>query len=229
MQPLFRLGGKALDSKAQMSGTFPLFASPVEAQLGRSPDSNPDSSIEQQVARLDLALLNALLNSLGQGFIVVSPTLQVIYWNQRAVELCRWFSSTRSALPEELETFCRLFLQRNCPEGQVVLADYQIEPRMRLQVSARWLKGMANSADSTAATNLEPGILLVLQDRQAILEEELQLVQTQLELTKREAEIWLLLKQEYSYQEIAQTLQVSLNTVKTHIKNLYSKKRIYQC
>lgn len=186
-------------------------------------------SVEQQVARLDLALLNAVLNSLGQGFIVVSPTLQLIYWNQRAVELCRWFPATRSTLPEELETFCRLFLRRNCPETPVVLADYQIEPRMRLQVSARWLKEVPNSGVPTAAADLEQAILLVLQDRQAILAEELQLVQTQLELTKREAEIWLLLKQEYSYQEIAQTLQVSLNTVKTHIKNLYSKKRIYQC
>ena len=194
-----------------------------------TPGRSPESVIDQQVAQLDLALLNAVLNSLGQGFIVVSPTLQLIYWNQRAVELCRWFPPTRSTLPEELETFCRLFLQRNCPESPAILADYQIEPRMRLQVSARWLKGIPNSGLPTAAANLEQAILLVLQDRQAILEEELQLVQTQLELTKREAEIWLLLKQEYSYQEIAQTLQVSLNTVKTHIKNLYSKKRIYQC
>jgi PAS domain-containing protein len=207
-----------------MSGISPFSTSPVVAELERS----PASSLEQPLTRLDFALLQAVLNSLGEGFIVVSPTLQLIYQNQRAVELCRWFSPTHSALPEELETFCRLFLRRNCPESQVVLADYQIEPRMRLQVSARWLKSVPNSEIPTAV-NPEQGILLVLQDRQAILEEELQLVQTQLELTKREAEIWLLLKQEYSYQEIAQTLQVSLNTVKTHIKNLYSKKRIYQC
>jgi hypothetical protein len=208
-----------------MSDLSPFSTSPRAAEPERSPDSN----VEQQVAKLDFALFNALLNSLGQGFIVVSPTLHLIYWNQRAVEFCRWFPPTRSALPEELESFCRLFLKRNCPESQVILADYQIEPKMRLQVSARWLKSEPNSGEPTAAARLEQAILLVLQDRQAILEEELRLVQTQLELTNREAEIWLLLKQEYTYQEIAQTLQVSLNTVKTHIKNLYSKKRIYQC
>ncbi|HEY9858124.1 MAG TPA: LuxR C-terminal-related transcriptional regulator [Candidatus Obscuribacterales bacterium] len=212
-----------MNSKAQMSNIFSHL--PVAA----NPERSPATSLDQQIVGLDLALLNAVLNSLGQGFIVVSPNLQLIYWNQQAVELCRWFPPTGSALPEELETFCRLFLRRNCPESQVVLADYQIEPRMRLQVSARWLKSILNSGETTAAASRGQGILLVLQDRQAILAEELQLVQTQLDLTKREAEIWLLLKQEYTYQEIAQTLQVSLNTVKTHIKNLYSKKRIYQC
>lgn len=215
-----------MNSKAQISDAFPRL--PDTSSVAGQERSLTDT-LEQQVVGLDLALLNAVLNSLGQGFIVVSPILQLIYWNQRAVELCRWFPPTRSALPEELETFCRHFLEHTCPEQQVVLADYQIEPKMRLQVSARWLKSLPNSSQPTVAASLEQSILLVLQDRQAILAEELQLVQTQLDLTNREAEIWLLLKQEYSYQEIAQTLQVSLNTVKTHIKNLYSKKRIYQC
>jgi DNA-binding CsgD family transcriptional regulator len=48
------------------------------------------------------------------------------------------------------------------------------------------------------------------------------------DLTEREAEICLLLRKEYTYQEIAKVLQISLNTVKTHVKNIYAKRRSYQ-
>ncbi len=37
----------------------------------------------------------------------------------------------------------------------------------------------------------------------------------------------MLLRQEYTYQEIARVLQISLNTVKTHVKNVYAKRRSF--
>ena len=46
---------------------------------------------------------------------------------------------------------------------------------------------------------------------------------SQLELSKRELEILVLLAQGHSNQEIAAKLFVSLSTVKTHIQNLFEK------
>lgn len=43
------------------------------------------------------------------------------------------------------------------------------------------------------------------------------------ELTKKEREIALLLKEGYTNTDIAMSLNVSINTVKTHVKNIYKK------
>lgn len=45
----------------------------------------------------------------------------------------------------------------------------------------------------------------------------------QLEISKRELEILILMAQGYSNQEIAEKIFVSLSTVKTHIQNIFSK------
>jgi DNA-binding NarL/FixJ family response regulator len=42
-------------------------------------------------------------------------------------------------------------------------------------------------------------------------------------LTPRQSEILILLKTGYSYQEIADAIGVSLNTVKKHVSNIYEK------
>ncbi|RXJ54596.1 response regulator transcription factor [Candidatus Marinarcus aquaticus] len=43
------------------------------------------------------------------------------------------------------------------------------------------------------------------------------------ELTKKEREIALLLKEGYTNTDIAMSLNISINTVKTHVKNIYKK------
>jgi DNA-binding CsgD family transcriptional regulator len=47
-------------------------------------------------------------------------------------------------------------------------------------------------------------------------------------LTPREAEVWQYRLQGYSYQQMAQELHISENTVKKHIKNILSKRRSVQ-
>lgn len=47
-------------------------------------------------------------------------------------------------------------------------------------------------------------------------------------LTKRELDVWGLLQQGYSYEEMAARLSVSPETVKTHVKNVRAKLKIPQ-
>ena len=47
-------------------------------------------------------------------------------------------------------------------------------------------------------------------------------------LTSREQEIWSLRRSNYSYKEIAAELHITLNTVKKHLKNIYSKRETLQ-
>ena len=46
-------------------------------------------------------------------------------------------------------------------------------------------------------------------------------------LTEREGEVWMLRLQDYSYQEIADKLYLSINTVKKHMKTILAKQE--QC
>lgn len=45
-------------------------------------------------------------------------------------------------------------------------------------------------------------------------------------LTRREHEVFNLLKQDYSYHDISERLHISLNTIKTHTSSIYSKLNI---
>ena len=69
--------------------------------------------------------------------------------------------------------------------------------------------------------------MILLEDRNATQAEELRIEQKKYDLTERETQIMNLLLKAYSYQDIAEILHISLNTVKFHIKNINSKKRIY--
>jgi DNA-directed RNA polymerase specialized sigma24 family protein len=72
-----------------------------------------------------------------------------------------------------------------------------------------------------------PWLLFFLEDQKAKLWEEVRIEQQKYSLTDRETEILQYLLQACTYQEIANLLQVSLNTVKFHAKNIYAKKRGY--
>ncbi|MEX0270354.1 LuxR C-terminal-related transcriptional regulator [Leptolyngbyaceae cyanobacterium UHCC 1019] len=71
-------------------------------------------------------------------------------------------------------------------------------------------------------------IVIFLENCDEVLQQDLRVQRKKYDLTERESEIWLLLRKEHSYQTIAEMLQISLNTVKTHVKNIYAKRRSCQ-
>uniref|UniRef100_A0A832H5I6 Response regulator transcription factor n=1 Tax=Oscillatoriales cyanobacterium SpSt-402 TaxID=2282168 RepID=A0A832H5I6_9CYAN len=84
------------------------------------------------------------------------------------------------------------------------------------------------AALSEAGNGMPAFIAVILENCEDVMQQEMRIQQKKYDLTEREAEIWMLLRQEYTYQEIAQKLQISLNTVKTHVKNVYAKRRSCQ-
>ncbi len=84
-----------------------------------------------------------------------------------------------------------------------------------------------NGKHATSWEALSP-IVVFLENCDEVLQEDLRVQRKKYDLTERESEIWLLLRKEQSYQEIAEALQISLNTVKTHVKNIYAKRRSCQ-
>jgi hypothetical protein len=150
-----------------------------------------------------------------EGMVVISDQLPPIYLNLRARELYQqlWPSDyVSSRLPPILnDVFYRLQQNLNTDDESLVL-DYRAGETKTIRIRACPLAH-------------PPFILICLEDRDAMLAEDLWIEQKKYDLTERETQILQLLCQACSYQEIAKKLHISLNTVKFHVKNIYSKKR----
>jgi DNA-binding CsgD family transcriptional regulator len=167
-----------------------------------------------------------LASSLPQGVMVISRHLRPVYQNQQAHQLCQILSDKnyRAVLPLVVVEICQKLLNDNKLSDRPVTIEHQTANGKMIRVRASWLTPPAGG-EAGAIVRDRQYILVFLENRDEILQEELQFEQKKYHLTEREMEIWTLLRQDRSYQEIAATLHISLNTVKTHVKNIYAKKR----
>ncbi len=171
------------------------------------------------------ALLAVLLEAIQEGVMVVSSTtLQPIYCNQPAKALCQQLGEPEncSGLPTAIAAVCDRFLQEQTALFSPLVAEFQGHPEQFIRVKVQWL-GLGGMGEG--ATSDQFYLLIQLEDCYAALKEELALEKKKYELTGREAEVWIMMRQKYSYQEIAEILTISMNTVKTHVKNVNAKRK----
>jgi hypothetical protein len=171
-------------------------------------------------------LPSALIELIKEGVMVVSHNLQPVYLNLKARELCQqlWPGDR----PDNLSSVMSDIYHRLCNsfslEDKEFVMDYQISGQQIIRIRASYLTAELDVSVASIPDD-RPCLLLFLEDRAAILAEELRLEQKKYGLSDRETEILKLLSQAYSYQDISQKLQISLNTVKFHVKNINGKKR----
>ncbi len=196
----------------------------VSAQCPTPPDTKhleadmPLESLESD------ELWSHLVESMPEGVIVVSQTVRPIYTNSKAKRLCQQLNSEEgqsASLLDVVAEVCRRLLKAE-PQHKFLIAEYQGLQGRSVRLRASWL---STNTPRPGLKNNEPHILVLLEDCYETLKENLWIDRQKYDLTDREAEIWMLLRQEYTYQEIAEILQISLNTVKTHVKNVYAKRR----
>ncbi|WP_199318811.1 LuxR C-terminal-related transcriptional regulator [Leptolyngbya sp. FACHB-541] len=172
----------------------------------------------------------ALVDLLPEGVIVVAPNMRLVHLNLKARELCQQLTQNDcelSILPSALAEICHRLIRKSGSEEHVLIVESETSTGLRLRIRARWFNPKPAHGENASPVNRQ-FILLLIESHNEVLQEELWIERRKYDLTEREAEIWLLLRQEYSYQEIAEALRISLNTVKTHIKNVYAKRRSHQ-
>ena len=185
-------------------------------------------------------LWSRLLELLPQGVVVVARNLKLVYWNQKARQLCQALSDRNTAegsLPTAILEACHGVMRDWQSVHSSLMLECSTSTGHLVRVSMRPLE-LINSnkipaQSEAAATELFASsnasfIVVFLENCEEILQQEAHIQQQKYDLTDREAEVWMLLRQELTYQEIAQALQISLNTVKTHVKNVYAKRRSSQ-
>lgn len=167
-----------------------------------------------------------LVDQFPEGVLVLSRDLQLVYSSFKAEGFCQKLAMTAAeteALPAVIVEACQQLLTQTEPLAAVV-AECQTPDRLQIRLRVRWLQ----SQRGQEAIADRQFILVLLENRNEVLAEELQIERQKYDLTEREAEVWSYLRQGYSYRDIANTLKISLNTVKTHIKNVYAKIRNLQ-
>lgn len=165
-----------------------------------------------------------LLEGLPIGLLIFGPQGTLILSNSCARSICNQLPKASEPvppqfacpyfLPQPIRRMCRAVIESRdlFPEQPVIIEDVvPLDSFTTIQIRARWLKLETDS------------YLLVM------LETEPQnefMPHQQLQLTEREAEVWQLRRAGYPYKAIAAQLQITLNTVKKHIKNIHAKRTV---
>ena len=107
----------------------------------------------------------------------------------------------------EPQGFVRIFLDNGSPIYRL------LTEAAKRDIAADYISKLLNQIDKTTqpdGTNSPPSALLVDP------------------LSDRELEVLHLMAQDLSYKEMANQIMVSLNTVRTHVKNIYSKLMVHK-
>ncbi|XGW00339.1 MAG: helix-turn-helix transcriptional regulator [Leptolyngbya sp. BL-A-14] len=219
--------GSLFNSCAAEKANKPPSARRTKQSSGNQP--KPSMAPLSETSTLNL-IRSSLLESLNQGVIVTARSLNPLYWNAKARMLCQYLAGSEFPpleLPVEVSEVCHRLMRENRQGDRPFVMECQAPTGQTIRISARWL-ALAGTQGTELERQQQPYILVLLENCNDLLHEEIRIERKKYDLTEREAEVWMLLRQEYSYQEIAKMLQISLNTVKTHIKNVYAKKRSCQ-
>lgn len=168
---------------------------------------------------------NAIIELVKEGVIILSRSLQPIHSNRKAKEICQqlWSNHYPSDKFPPVISELLYWLRKNFGSGrEIFVMDYQLDEERIIRIRAC---PISSDHESKITSVDRPWLLLFLEDRNAVFQDELQIEQKKYKLTNRELEVLSLLSQSFSYQEIANRLQVSINTVKAHVKKINSKKQ----
>lgn len=171
---------------------------------------------------MGILLGNGLLEKHFGSIAVLTPEGEIVYATQRLRD--RWAIppasfDQRSRLPEELSFICQMLNQgrRRFPhQNWATEFDIVTKDATTLQIRTRWLK--LDGYD-------DPCLLLMVEDRQQMVQHIMLDEAQDWGLTPREQEVWLLQQDGYTYGEIAEKLFISLNTVKKHLRSVSAKRR----
>lgn len=176
----------------------------------------------------------AIFESMMHGVLILNEKREVVQANRRALSLCQQLSASShppsdapSGIPESVWNVCRALLssRQALPQYQVIPEEeVELEDETHLKIYAQWLdveEGYCCGAGSGQAGSY---MLVTLEDRTEMLRNLARWDARRYGLTVREAEVWMLKCQNYSYDEIAAELYISRNTVKKHLKSISLKR-----
>lgn len=166
---------------------------------------------------------HAVMEGFLDGVMVLTQQGEFFHVNQRALELCNLLGTEACQKPESLPP-CLWSVCEQLIEGRDVFPDHNLVltqtlgciERRSVRVRVQWLE-LDTEADLL--------LLVMLEDQTETAKAAALLDSVRFGLTSRETEVWILRSINYSYEEVAAELFITLNTVKRHLKSIYAKRR----
>jgi len=171
------------------------------------------------------SLLQAIIEGFIDGVLILTTQGEWIHANDSGRQICHHISHGKcqfNSVPQPIWRVCQSLIDsRNWfPEQKMIIEDEINTDNLNyFRIRVRWL---------VLEESAQPYLLVTMEDKsQSNLNAALAEVD-KYGLTEREAEVWLLKRESYSYKEIADKLYITANTVKKHLKNIYAKQKEFQ-
>ena len=163
-----------------------------------------------------------VIEDLIDGILLLTSQGELIYANECARRFLRQLNRQLASpvqLPEEVLHICKTLIDsRNSFPNQHWLIESKVlsSASIVFNIRARWIQ---------LENREQPCILLRISDHSEYIKDVVSEESQKYGLTAREKEIWLLHRANYTYKQIAVALCITPNTVKKHMKCIYSKQK----
>jgi DNA-binding CsgD family transcriptional regulator len=167
-------------------------------------------------------LFQSILDGIKDGILVLNEHQEIIYANPNAQQICRQLyqdSEEQTNIPKSLWKICQLLTESYSvfPRQPVLVAEQLITNQsIMIAVRVQWLN-ISRFSHPHLLIRLETPSYSV----QSVAITEAQFYR----LTPSETKVWLLSRANYTYKQIATELDVTINTIKKHMKSIYAKQR----
>lgn len=190
------------------------------SQRRKSQTMSRESTLSQ--IRDQTLLPKGVIEDLIDGILILTEQRELIYANDCARRILRQLNRggvLTSLVPKEVWHICQTLIEsRSLFPEQYWLIESKIfvSSSVAFNVRARWLK----------LDEIEhPCLLLIVRDQYQNIKDIAIEEAQKYGLTSREKEIWLLHRASYTYKQVAAELCITPNTVKKHMKSIYSKQK----
>ncbi|MBW4645851.1 MAG: helix-turn-helix transcriptional regulator [Goleter apudmare HA4340-LM2] len=166
-------------------------------------------------------LLRSVIASFIDGILILTIECELIHANRYAHDICHQLISkntTSNVVPDEIWCVCQSLMESR--ELFTVESEVTTKQGMKFRIRARWLQLGGDNYDL---------LLVTVEDYNQYTQSLAIADAKKYHLTDRETQVWLLRRANYSYQEIATRLYITINTVKKHLQNIYAKQRSLFC
>lgn len=164
-------------------------------------------------------LLQGVLESLLDGILILTSQGEQIYMNDAAHRICQQLNQGKTGIPREIWRVCQALIESlslYSNRSVMIESEIALSKSELFRVRVRWLP---------LEDAHRPHLVVLMEDCSQSLQSRAIAEVQQYGLTPRQAEVWLLHRMGNSYQEIAQELYISPNTVKKHIKDIHVKRQ----
>uniref|UniRef100_A0A832M2H3 LuxR family transcriptional regulator n=1 Tax=Oscillatoriales cyanobacterium SpSt-402 TaxID=2282168 RepID=A0A832M2H3_9CYAN len=167
--------------------------------------------------------IQGVLEGLTDGILILSDQGEWIYHNYYAHCICQKLNQGEPVLhqvPDVIWRSCQALIDsRDIYSSQPVVIESEVTlgPSDVYRIRVRWL---------VLEDSQRPYLVVLLEDRRQSLQNQAIAETILYDLTPRQAEVWLLYRAGFKYQQIAAELYITQNTVKRHLKDIRMKQRM---